>query len=99
MICHLYRGHWEMIVASLDNGDSRFAEAVRERVSKAIEECGDAICVAVEGKVEGFRMLADKVFPSLPEIANVIRLLCAAADAADLWDEVEDVAFINRRVA
>lgn len=97
MICQLYRGHWELILAKLaDSDDTKFAEAVSGRVNAAIEEQPDAVCVAVEGQAAGFRKLAGMIQGTLEEIADVILMQCAADVWFQRWDEVDDVAFVAK---
>lgn len=97
MICHLYRGHWEMILQQLaTSSDTKFAETVGGRVREAIEEQPDAVCVMVEGQAVGFRKLAEVIRETLPEVSNVIVMLCAAADAVKWWDKVDVVMGVSK---
>ena len=97
MICQLYKGHWELILAKLaESPDVKFANAVSERVTEALGEQPDAVCVAVEGREYGFEKMAKMIAETLPEIANVIRMLCASARAMIWWDKVDTVLGVSR---
>ncbi len=65
-------------------------------MSESLTENPDAICVAIEGQATGFRKIAGLIDKPLPEIANEVLMLCAAADAMQWWDHVDDVMGVSR---
>ena len=96
MIVRLYEGHWKEIVRVIGETDAKLSETIQGRVSESLSEKPDAICVAIEGQAAGFRKIAGLIERSLPEIANEVRMICAAADAVKWWDHVDDVLGISR---
>ncbi len=95
MTVHLYRGHWELILAKLTESPDRFSEAVTAKVQKAIESQPDAVCVAVDGQSVGFRTLAGLIQGAHEELADMLLMQCAAEMWFQRWDEVEDGAFVS----